>query len=120
MLAFHLNAASDPAKYRPGFQAERGARAALWSFQHPFAAKLFARIRRRYPLRALIPEIRHGAQGVVEAIREIRRADHEREFDDLPLVKKLSQLREGTIAGRCGAPRDAFGVQNYGLVLLVE
>ena len=79
----------------------------------------FARIRRRHHV-CLTPEIRHGPQGVVEAIREIRRADHERQFDDLPLVKKLSQLREGPIANRCRAAGDAFGVQNDGLVLLVE
>ena len=38
------------------------------------------------------PEIRHGAQGVVEAIREIRRADYERQLDDLSVVKKLPQF----------------------------
>jgi hypothetical protein len=90
------------------------------AYPRSFDAKLFARIGRRYLPRVLTPEIGHCAQGVVEAIREIRHVDHQRQFDGLPLVKKLSQVGEGRVADRRGAPSNAVGVQDDGLVLLVE
>ncbi len=65
-------------------------------------------------------QVRHGAQGIIEAVREIRRANHQRELDDLPIIEKFSQLREGSVADRRGAPGDAFGMQNYGLLFLIE
>ncbi len=68
----------------------------------------------------LAAQVRHGTQGVVEAVREIRRANDQRELDDLPLIEKFSQLRKGTVADRRSTARDAFGVQNYGLLFLIE
>ena len=65
-------------------------------------------------------QVRNGAQGIIEAVREIRRANHQRELDDLPIIEKFSQLREGRVADRRGAPGDAFGKQNYGLLFLIE
>ena len=65
-------------------------------------------------------QVRHGAQGIIEAVREIRRANHQRELDDLPVIEKFSHLREGSFADRRGTPGDAFGMQNYGLLFLIE
>jgi len=65
-------------------------------------------------------QVRHDAQGVVEAVREIRRANDQRQLDDLSLVEKFSQLREGSVADRRRAPSDAFSVQDYGLLFLIE
>ena len=69
---------------------------------------------------SLAAQVRHGAQGVIEAVGEIRRANHQCELDDLPLIEKFSQLREGGVADRRSAARDAFGMQNYCLVLVIE
>ncbi len=60
------------------------------------------------------------AQSVVEAVGEIGGADHQRQFHDLPLVVELPQLFERTAANGGGAARDALGVQDGGLILLVE
>src|SRR5260370_16407547 len=63
-------------------------------------------------------QVRHGAQGVIEAVREIRRANHQRELDDLPVIEKFSHLREGSFADRRATPVNASGMQNYGLPFL--
>ena len=68
----------------------------------------------------LAAQVWHGAQGVVEAVRDIRRADYQRQLNDLPLVKKFPQLRERTVADRRSTSRDAFSVQYYGLLFLIE
>src|SRR5260370_1988202 len=65
-------------------------------------------------------QVRHGAQGVIEAVREIRRANHQRELDDLSFIEKFPQLRQRAVANRRGAPRDPFGVQNYGFLFVLE
>jgi hypothetical protein len=65
-------------------------------------------------------QVRHNAQGVVEAVREIRRASDQCQLDDLPLIEKLSQLRERGVADRRRAPSDTFSIQNYGLLFLIE
>ena len=69
---------------------------------------------------SLTPQVRHDAQGVVEAVGEIRLANDQCQLDDLPLIKKLSQLRERSVADRRRAPSDTFSVQNYGLLFLIE
>jgi hypothetical protein len=68
----------------------------------------------------LIAQVGFGVQGVVEAVGEIRNASDQRQLHDLLFVEKLSQLREGGVADGGGAPRDALGVQNHGLVFLIE
>ena len=49
---------------------------------------------------SLTAQVWHGAQGVVEAVREIRGANYQRQLDDLALIEKLLQLCEGTVANR--------------------
>jgi len=75
---------------------------------------------KQLPHHSSTAQVRNGAQGVIEAVREIRRANHQRELDDLPVIEKLSHLREGSFADRRGTPGDAFGMQNYGLLFLIE
>ncbi len=65
-------------------------------------------------------EVRDIAQSVVEAVGEIGGADHQRQFHDLPLVVELPQLFERTAANGGGAARDALGVQDGSLILLVK
>src|SRR5713226_3412338 len=70
-----------------------------------------------WPLNA---EVRDIAQSVVKAVGEIGGADHQRQFHDLPLVVELPQLFERSAANGGGAARDALGVQDGSLILLVK
>jgi hypothetical protein len=65
-------------------------------------------------------QVGHGSQGVVETVREIRCANDQRKLDDLPVVEKLPQLREPSVADRRSASRNPFGMQHYGLLFLIE
>lgn len=76
--------------------------------------------RKSQPAVVSLAQVRHGAQGVVEAVREICSANYQRQLDDLPLIEEFPQLREGTVADRRSTSRDAFGMQNYGLLFLIE
>ena len=69
---------------------------------------------------SLAAEVGHGAQRVVEAVREIRRANYQRQFDDLPFVEKSPQLRERCVADRRSTSRDALGMQYHRLVFLIK
>ncbi len=70
--------------------------------------------------RRLNAEVRNIAQSVVEAVGEIGGTDHQRQFHDLPLVVELPQFFERTAANGGGAARDALGVQDGSLILLVK
>ena len=68
----------------------------------------------------LAAQVRHGTQGIVEAVREIRRADCQCQLDDLPLIEKSLQFREESVTDCSSTSRDAVGMQNYWIVLLIE
>jgi hypothetical protein len=70
--------------------------------------------------RPLNAEVWDIAQSVVEAVGEIGGTDHQSQFHDLPFVVELPQLFERTAANGGGAARDALGVQDGGLILLVK
>jgi len=70
--------------------------------------------------RRLNAEVWDIAHSIVEAVGEIGGADHQSQFHDLPLVVEFSQLFERASANRSGAARDALGVQDGGLILLVK
>jgi hypothetical protein len=75
---------------------------------------------RPYLQGTLAAQVRHGAQGVVEAVRKISRANNQRELDDLSLVEQSPQVCKGTVTDRSGTSRDAFSMQNYCLLFLIE
>ncbi len=68
----------------------------------------------------LLAEIRNSAQGVVEPVREIGDADHQRKLDNLAFVVVFAQLLQRTGADRGSAAGDALGVKNRGLLFFVE
>src|SRR5260370_1060036 len=72
---------------------------------------------KRRQLNAQVWDIAHS---IVEAVGEIGGADHQSQFHDLPLVVEFSQLFERASANPLGAARDALGVQDGGLILLVK
>ncbi len=41
---------------------------------------------------SLTAQIWHGTQGVIEAVREIRRANYQCQLDDLPLIEIFPQV----------------------------
>ena len=49
---------------------------------------------------SLIVQVRHGPQGIVEAVREIRGANYQSQLDDLALIEKPLQLCERAVANR--------------------
>ena len=94
---------------------------ALKSFA-PGGAEKTARLRETTAgqARALHTEVGDIRECVVEPVGEVRRADHQRQFDDLPLVVILPQLLERTGADSRRAAGDALGVEDGGLLLLIK
>ena len=68
----------------------------------------------------LASQVGQGPESVIKAVREIGRANYQRQLDDLPLIEEFSQLRKGTVPDCRSTSRNAFGIQNYGLVFLIE
>src|SRR5208282_4176818 len=65
-------------------------------------------------------QIRNRARGVVKAVREIRQADDERQFDDLPIVIVFPQFLDRPGSNRRRSARHPLGVEKCRLVLLIE
>lgn len=69
---------------------------------------------------SLYAKVRNIVHGVAETVGKIGGADYQRQFHDLSLVVKLSQLLKCAGTNSRSAPGDAFCKENCGLVLLVE
>jgi hypothetical protein len=72
---------------------------------------------RRAPLHAQIGKI---LQRVVEAVGEVGQANHQGQLYDLSLVVVLAQLLKRSLAYGRSAARDAFRVENRGLLFFIE
>lgn len=57
-----------------------------------------------------LTQVWHGAQGIVEAVREIRSTNYKRQLDDLPVIEKFAQLCERALANCRGTPGDTLGI----------
>src|SRR5260370_13567153 len=68
----------------------------------------------------LVAEVRNRAQRVVEAVGEVRGADHQRKLNNLTFVVIFSQLLERRGADRATAAGSALRVKNRGLLFSLE